>query len=171
LKERMPQLHTPRRYLVRFIVHHLLASSLGYIRLTQRMRSWQGPTSLVEQRAEAALTRRPHYWAQAQEWYALPESWRQTLDAQIPPALPLEVVISKRASEDETSKALASLYAELAARSSRGKLIELEEVLDHRQLLQPGPMFDRTIPSIKLLAQPDAPKATGSASASHAQPP
>jgi hypothetical protein len=94
--ERMPQLHTPRRYLVRFIVHQLLASSLGYIRLTQRMRSWQGPTSLVEQRAEAVLARRPHYWAQAQEWYALPESWRQTLDAQIPPALPLEVAISKQ---------------------------------------------------------------------------
>jgi pimeloyl-ACP methyl ester carboxylesterase len=158
LSERMPQLHTPRRYLVRFIVHQLLASSLGYIRLTQRMRSWQGPTSLVEQRAEAVLARRPHYWALAQEWYALPESWRQTLDAQIPPGLPLEVAISKHASEDETSMALASLYAELVARSSRGKLVELEEVIDHRRLLQPGPMSDRMIATIKLLARPYAPK-------------
>jgi pimeloyl-ACP methyl ester carboxylesterase len=166
LSERMPQLHTPRRYFMRFIVHQLLAGSLGYIRLTQRMRSWQGPTSLVERRAEAVLARRPHYWAQAQEWYALPESWRQALAAQIPPALPLEVAIPKHASEDETSKALASLYAELVARSSCGKLVELEEVLDHREILQPGPMLDRAIPSIKLLAQPDASKVTGSASAS-----
>jgi pimeloyl-ACP methyl ester carboxylesterase len=171
LSERMPQLHTPRRYLVRFIVHQLLAGSLGYIRLTQRMRSWQGPTSLVEQRAEAVLARRPHYWAQAQEWYALPESWRQTLDAQIPPALPLEVVFSKHASQDQIFKAFASMYAELVARSSRGKLVELEEGLDHRQLLQPGPMFDRMIASIKLLAQRDAPRVTGSASAIHTQPP
>jgi pimeloyl-ACP methyl ester carboxylesterase len=171
LNERMSQLHTPRRWLARFIVHHLLASSFGYIRLTQRMRSWQGPTSLVEQRAEAVLARRPHYWAQAQEWYALPESWRQTLDAQIPPALPLEVVFSKHASQDQIFKAFASMYAELVARSSRGKLVELEEGLDHRQLLQPGPMFDRMIASIKLLAQLDAPKVTGSASASHTQPP
>jgi pimeloyl-ACP methyl ester carboxylesterase len=158
LIERMPQLHTPRRYLVRFIVHQVLASSLGYIRLTQRMRSWQGPTSLVEQRAEAVLARRPHYWALAQEWYAFPESWRQTLDAQIPPALPLEVAFSKYASEDETSKALASLYAELVARSSRGKLVELEEGLDHRRLLEPGLMSDSMIASIKLLAQPHGPK-------------
>jgi hypothetical protein len=53
---------------------------------------------------------------------------------------------------------LASLYAELVARSTRGKIVELEEVVDHRRLLQPGPMFDRVIGSIKLLAQPDAPK-------------
>jgi pimeloyl-ACP methyl ester carboxylesterase len=171
LNERLPQLQTPRRYFARVIVHQLLASSLGYIRLAQRVRSWQGPTSLVERRAEAVLARRPHYWALAQEWYALPESWRQTLDAQIPPALPLEVAISKRASENEISKACASLYAELVARSSRGKLVELEEVLDHRQLLQPGPMLDRMIPSIKLLAQRDAPRVTGSASAIHTQPP
>jgi pimeloyl-ACP methyl ester carboxylesterase len=171
LNERMPQLHTPRRHFVSFIVHQLLASSLGYIRLTQRVRSWQGPTSLVEQRAEAVLARRPHYWAQAQEWYALPESCQRTLDAQIPPALPLEVAFSKHASENETSKAVALLYAELVARSSRGKLVELEEGLDHRQVLQPGPMFDRMIASIQLLAQPDALKLTGSASASHTQPP
>jgi pimeloyl-ACP methyl ester carboxylesterase len=131
--ERMPQPQTPRRWLVRFIVHHLLGSSLGYIRLTQRMRSCQGPTSLVEQRAEAVLARRPHYWAQAQEWYALPESWRQTLDAQIPPALPPEVAFSKHTSEDETFKALAAMYAELVARSSRGKLVELEEELLFRR--------------------------------------
>ena len=155
LNERMPQLHTPRRSLLRFIVHQLLTSSLGYIRLTQRMRSWQGPTSLVEQRAEAVLARRPHYWALAQEWYVLPESWRQTLDTPIPPSLPLEVAFLKQAPEDETAKTVSEVYAELVARSSRGKLLELESV-DHTQLLQAGPVLDRLVVRIKQLAQADA---------------
>jgi hypothetical protein len=151
----MPQLHTPRRWLVRFIVRELLASSLGYIRLTQRIRSWQGPTSLVEQRAEAVLARRPHYWAQAREWYALPETWRQTLDAPIPPSLPLEVVFVKQVPEVEFSKTVAKLYAELVARSSCGTLLDLEGI-DHKQLMQEGPVFDRLVARIKQLAQTDA---------------
>jgi pimeloyl-ACP methyl ester carboxylesterase len=157
LNERMPQLHTPRRSLVRFIVHQLLTSSLGYIRLTQRIRSWQGPTSLVEQRAEAVLARRPHYWAQAQEWYALPESWRQTLDSPIPPSLPLEVAFPKRLPEEETpaAKLYAELVAELVARSSRGKLLELESV-DHSDLLKAGPVLDRLVARIEQLAQANA---------------
>jgi pimeloyl-ACP methyl ester carboxylesterase len=159
LNERMPQLHTPRRSLARFIVHQLLTSSLGYIRLTQRIRSWQGPPSLVEQRAEAVLARRPHYWAQAQEWYALPESWRRTLDSPIPPSLPLEVAFPKQIPEGETSKAVAKLYAELVAelvgRSSCGKLLELESV-DHTDLLKAGPVLDRLVARIKQLAQADA---------------
>jgi pimeloyl-ACP methyl ester carboxylesterase len=160
LYERMPQLHTPRRSLIRFIAYHLVASSLGYIRLTQRMRSWQGPTSLVEQRAEAVLARRPHYWAQAREWYALPESWRQTLDSNIP-SLPLEVAFSKQVLADETSKAIAELYrelvVELVAHSSRGKLFELGSV-DHTQLLHPGPVLDRLVERIKQLALAAAPR-------------
>jgi pimeloyl-ACP methyl ester carboxylesterase len=151
LNERIPQLHGPRRSFARSIAHHLLASSLGYIRLTQRLRSWQGPESLVEQRAEAVLARRPHYWAQAQEWYALPESWRQTLDAPIPPSLPLEVAFPKQHREEGISKAMSKLYAELVARTSRGKLFELEGV-DHAQLMQPGPVLDRLAARIKQLA-------------------
>jgi pimeloyl-ACP methyl ester carboxylesterase len=155
LNERMPELRSPRRYYVRNIIYHLLASSLGYIRLTQHLHSWQGPASLVEQRAEAVLARRPHYWAQAQEWYLFPESWRQTLDAPLPPALRLEVAIPKNFSEGEGSKVLAQLYAELVARSSRGKLVEFDQVIDHGRLLKPGPMFDRMIELIEQLAQPD----------------
>jgi pimeloyl-ACP methyl ester carboxylesterase len=157
INERMPQLHPPRRALMHFIVHQLLASSLGYIRLTHRIRNWQGPPSLVEQRAEAVLARRPHYWALAQEWYALPESWRQTLDSPIPPSLALEVAFTKQAPEQETSKAklYAELVAELVARSSRGKLLELESV-DHSQLLQAGPVLDRLVARIKQLALADA---------------
>jgi pimeloyl-ACP methyl ester carboxylesterase len=159
LFERMPQLHSLRRYLVRFIVHQLLASSLGYIRLTQRRRSWHGPASLVEQRAEAVLARRPHYWALAREWYALPESGRQTLDSPIPPSLPLGVAFPKHVPEEETLKATAKLYyelyAELVARSSRGKLLEFGSI-DHKQLLQPGPVLDRLVVHIMQLAQTDA---------------
>jgi pimeloyl-ACP methyl ester carboxylesterase len=163
LNECLPQLHTPRRCFARFIVHQLLASSLGYIRLTQRLRSRQGPTSFVERRTEAVLARRPHYWAQAQEWYALPESWRQTLDAPVPPSLPLEVAFPKQVRKEETSNALEKLYAEtvpklyaeLVARSSRGKLLELESV-DHEELLQAGPMLDRIVVRIKQLARADA---------------
>jgi pimeloyl-ACP methyl ester carboxylesterase len=156
LYERMPHLHSPRRRLVRFIVSQLLYSSLGYIRLTQRMRNWQGPTSLVEQRAEAVLARRPHYWALAQEWYALPKSWQQTLAAPpIPSSLPVEVAFPKQVPEDEASKTAAELYAELVACSRRGKLLELEGV-DHTQLLQAGPELDRLVVRIKQLAQADA---------------
>jgi pimeloyl-ACP methyl ester carboxylesterase len=151
------QLHSPRRSLVRFTVHELLASSLGYIRLTQRIRSWRGPSSLVEQRAEAVLARRPHYWALAQEWYALPESWRQALDSPIPPSLPLEVAFPKRLPEKETpvARLYAELAAELVARTSRGKLLELGSI-DHSELLQAGPVLDRLVERIKQLAKADA---------------
>jgi pimeloyl-ACP methyl ester carboxylesterase len=155
LNERMPELHTPRRYYARFIVYHLLASSFGYIRLIQRIRNWRGPTSLVEQRAEAVLARRSHYWALAQEWYALPESWRQTLAAPIPPSLPLEVAIPKQAVEEECSNHMAKLYADLAARSSRGRLLELEGV-EHTLLLKPGPVLDRLVTRITQLVQANA---------------
>jgi hypothetical protein len=123
------------------------------------LRSWQGPTSLVEQRAEAVLARRRHYWAQAQEWYALPESWRQALDSPISPSLRLEVAFPKQSPSGETSKAVAKLYAELVAelvaRSSCGKLHELESV-DHTDLLKAGPVLDGLVARIKQLAQADA---------------
>jgi pimeloyl-ACP methyl ester carboxylesterase len=153
--ERMPHLHGPRRRLVRFIVHRLLASSLGYTRLSHRKRNWEVPTSPVGQRVEAVLERRPHFWAVAQEWYALPKSLRQALAAPIPPSLPLEVAFLKQVPEDATSKTAVELYAELVARSSRGKLLELEGV-DHEQLLEEGPVLDRLVVRIKRFAQQDA---------------
>jgi hypothetical protein len=120
------------------------------------LRNWQGPESLVEQRAEAVLARRSHYWAVAQEVYALSVSSRQTLEVPVPGTLPIEVAFPKPVPEDETSKALAKLYAELVARSSRGKLVELEHV-DHSQLMTPGPAFDRIVARIKQLSQASAP--------------
>jgi pimeloyl-ACP methyl ester carboxylesterase len=159
LNERMPQLPSIRRFFVRFIVHQLLASSLGWIRLTQRKRSWEGPASLVERRAEAVLARRPHYWAVAQEWYALPKTWQQTVDAPMPSSLPLEVAFSKQIPKDETSTAVAKHYVELVAklvaRSSRGNFLELESA-DHTLLLQPGPILDHLVERVKQFAQEGA---------------
>jgi pimeloyl-ACP methyl ester carboxylesterase len=155
LNESEPELHTPRRYYARFIAYHLLASSFGYIRFRQRVHSWQGPVSPVEQRAEAVLARRSHYWAQALEWYAFPESWRQTLATPIPPSLPLEVAVPKHVMEEDSSKTVAKLYADLVASSDRGRLFELERV-EHSQLLKPGPVLDRLVARIAQLAQVSA---------------
>lgn len=152
LHELVPAWHDPWRRYARATVYNLVASSLGYIRLKQRLDNWQGPESQVEQRAEAVLARRPHYWALAQEWYALRLSSQQALAAKVPPTLPLEVAIPKPVMEDETSRALAKLDNELVARSSRGKLIELEDV-DHSKLIKSGPAFDRIVTDIEQLSQ------------------
>ena len=156
LHEFVPKWHSPRRRYWRFVLYELLESSLGYTRLTQRLGNRQGPESLVEQRAEEVLARRPHYWAVAQEWYALPVSSQQTVAAPVPRTLPIVVAFPKPVPEDETSKALAKLYAELVARSSRGEIVELPHV-DHSQLMTPGPVFDRIVASIQQLSRAGAP--------------
>jgi pimeloyl-ACP methyl ester carboxylesterase len=143
--------HGPRSLFVRWVVHDLLASSLGYIRLTQRLRSWDGPKSRVEQRAEAVLARRSQAWALAQEWYSTPVSLRETREAPVPPALPLEVVFPKPSPQEGITEVLAKLRAELVARSSRGKLVELERI-DHDLLIKPGPVFDRIVAGIKQMS-------------------
>ncbi len=148
--------HGPRSMFVRWVVHDLLASSLGYIRLTQRMRSWQGPESPVERRAEAVLARRPHYWALAQEWYATPVSSQQTREAPVPRTLPIEVIFSEPSLDPKDSQVVSKLRAELVARSSRGKLVELEHI-DHSRLLRPGPVFDLIVARIKQLSLASAP--------------
>jgi pimeloyl-ACP methyl ester carboxylesterase len=156
LHELVPAWKNPRRRYARATIRDLVESSFGYIRLQQRFENWQGPTSQVEQRAEAVLARRSHYWALAQEWYALPVSSQQALEAPVPPALPIEVAFPKQATEDETSKALAKLYGNLLARTSRGKLTELEDV-DHSKLLKSGPAFDRIVAGIVQRSQGRAP--------------
>jgi pimeloyl-ACP methyl ester carboxylesterase len=87
----MPHPGDPRTYYMRYVVSGLLESSVGYIRLKEWLLS-RGPKSRVEQRADAVLARRPHYWALAKEWYATPVSARQTIEAPVPPSMPIEVV-------------------------------------------------------------------------------
>ena len=63
----------------------------------------------------------------------------------------------RQIAEEETSRAklYAELVAELVARSSRGKLLELKSV-DHSELLQAGPVLDRLVVRIKQFARTDA---------------
>jgi hypothetical protein len=74
-------------------------------------------------------------------------------------SLPLEVAFPKQVHEEETKVAVklyAELVAMLVARSSRGKLLELESV-DHEDLLREGSLLDRMVVRIKQLALADAP--------------
>jgi hypothetical protein len=79
------------------LIANVPGAALAFFRAHHRVRSWRGPASLVEQMP----ARRSHDWAQALEWYALPKSWRQTLETPIPPSLPLEVAFPKQAPQDE----------------------------------------------------------------------
>jgi pimeloyl-ACP methyl ester carboxylesterase len=144
----MPWLHGPRRVIARSVLRDLLASSLGYTRLVERFRNPGGPASPVEQRLEAIVVRRPHSWALVREWYMLEESWRQTLAATLPSAMRLHVVTSN----NEFSAQFAKLYAELAARSSRGHFVELKYPVEHSRLTKPGPDFDAIVSGIEDLA-------------------
>jgi len=156
INELVPAAHTPRRRFVRFIGYNLVGSSLGYLRLTHRLKDWQGPTSPVEQRAEAILVGRRHYWALAKEWYAFPDTSKQVLEAPVPPALPIELAVPKRLTEDDTTKAYDKLYSRFVARSSRGKIVELEHV-GHDKLQVPGPAFNHIVADIQQLSLGRAP--------------
>jgi pimeloyl-ACP methyl ester carboxylesterase len=147
----MPELHLPRRYYLRWVVRQVLLSSVGYERLVKRLHSWQGPASLVEQRYEAILARLPHSWAMAREVYALDDSSRQAIEAPIPATLPLEIAFPRHVPEDAIYKAKKPLYAELVARSSRGRLDELDPV-EHPLLTKRGPGFDLMIEDMKRLS-------------------
>ena len=148
----------PRSLFVRWVVHDVVASSLGYIRLSQLWHSSQSPKSPVEQRADAALARRSHAWALAREWYATNVSLQQTRDAPVPPMLPLEVLFPRPIHEDsKTIETLARLRAGLVARSSRGRLIEVEPI-DHSRLIKPGPVFNRIVARVTQLSQISTPR-------------
>jgi pimeloyl-ACP methyl ester carboxylesterase len=148
--------HGGRRLFVRYVVHNLVASSLGIVRLTQRLDSWQGPESPVEQRAEAVLARRPHAWALAQEWYETPVSFSQSLGAPVPPTLPFELIFPKPFHPNARSKILAKLREALVARSSNGRLIEVEPIR-HELFVKPGPMFDRIVTRVTQLSRSATP--------------
>ncbi len=149
--------HGPRSLFVRWVIHELVTTSLGLTRLTQRLHSWQGPESPVEQRADAALRRRSHAWALAQEWYATNVSLQQTREAPVPPMLPLEVLFPTPIHDDKkTIEILAKLRAGLVARSSRGRLIEVEPT-DHTLLIKHGPVFDRIVTRVTQLSLANPP--------------
>jgi len=157
LHELVPKWRSPQRRYARFIVTNSLTSPLGYNRLMVRLKDGQEPKSPVEQRADAVLARRPHYWALAQEWYALGASTQQALEAPVPPELPIEIVFPQTVGEEETVAALTKLYGELVARTSHGKLVKLADV-DHSALLKFGPEFDHIVTDIVQLSQGHTPE-------------
>jgi pimeloyl-ACP methyl ester carboxylesterase len=146
----MPHPSDPRTYYMRYVVSALLESSVGYLRLQQWLNG-RGPKSLVEQRADAVLARRPHYWALAKEWYVTPVSSRQTLEAPVPPALPIEVAYPKRIPNDDLAQAMTRAYVDLAARSSRGRVTELDNV-DHTEMIRSGAVFEQVVERIQSLS-------------------
>jgi pimeloyl-ACP methyl ester carboxylesterase len=149
---RFPTWHSPRRSFFRPVANQLLMSVIGEIRLKQRLENWNGPASLVEQRAQAILARSNHNWAVAREWYFLPESARQAIDAPVPASLPMEIVYTKRpVEEDEAIRALHEVYATFASRSTRGKLHELRDVT-HEQLMSSRASVDQLAARIVKLA-------------------
>ena len=148
---RFPTWHSQRRSVLRPVAIQLLKSVIGEIRLKQRLENWNGPTSLVEQRAQAILARSAHNWAVTREWYFFPESFRQAIDAPVPASLPMEIAYIQRPVEDETSRALHQVYATFASRSTRGELYELRDIT-HEQLMSSQASVDQLAARIVMLA-------------------
>jgi hypothetical protein len=144
---------SPRRGLVRPVVNEMLKSVIGEIRLRQRLENWNGPTSLVDQRIHAILARSAHNWAVMREWYFLPESARQALDAPVPAALPIEIAYIQPPVEHETVRAVHQVYATFASRSTRGELYELEHGdVTHGQPMSSRASIDQLAARIVMLA-------------------
>jgi pimeloyl-ACP methyl ester carboxylesterase len=139
---RFPTWHSPRREFLRPVVITMLKSVIGEIRLKQRLENWNGPTSLVEQRAQVILARSAQNWAVTREWYFLPESSRQALDAPVPASLPLEIAYIQPPVEDETFRVVHQEYATLTSLSTRGELHELRDVT-HDQIMSSRAAVDQ----------------------------
>jgi pimeloyl-ACP methyl ester carboxylesterase len=161
---RFPTWHSPRREFLRPVVISMLKSVVGEIRLKQRLANWNGPTSLVDQRAQAILARSAQNWAVTREWYFLPESSQQALDAPVPASLPMEIAYIRPPVEDETVRLVRQEYATLASRSTRGELYELRDVT-HGELTSSRTAVDQLAARIVKLArnadhasQPPAPE-------------
>jgi pimeloyl-ACP methyl ester carboxylesterase len=148
---RLSTLPSPRRGLVRPVVFDMLKSVFGEIRLKQRLQNWNGPTSLIDQRVQAILARSAQNWAVMREWYFLPESLRQALDAPVPASLPIEIAYIQPPVEDETVRVEHQEYATFASRSARGELHELRD-LTHDQLMS-SRATDQLAPRLVKLAR------------------
>jgi pimeloyl-ACP methyl ester carboxylesterase len=149
---RFPIWHSLRRHFLRPVVIQMLMSVIGEIRLKQRLENWNGPTSLVDQRAQAILARSAQNWAVMREWYFLDESSRQAIEAPFPAALPMEIAYIRPPAEDETDRGIHQEYATFASRSTRGELYELRDVT-HAQLMSSQGAIDQLAARIVNLAR------------------
>jgi pimeloyl-ACP methyl ester carboxylesterase len=152
LRVRFPAWHSVRREFVRPVLIQMLMSVVGQIRFKQRLENWNGPTSLVDQRTQAILARRAQNWAVMREWYFLPESSRQALDAPVPASLPMEIAYIRVPVEDETARVVYAEYVALASRSTRGELHELRG-FTHDQLMSSPAAVDQLATRVVKLAR------------------
>ncbi len=142
IRLKFPTWHSPRREFFRPVMIQLLKSVIGVIRLKQRLENWNGPTSPVEQRAEAILARSTQNWAVTREWYFLTESFQQAMEAPISTSLLMEIAYTQPPVENETVRAVHQVYAKFASRSTRGTLYELRD-LEHDELMSSRAAVDQ----------------------------
>jgi pimeloyl-ACP methyl ester carboxylesterase len=153
----MPKRYSILHYYGRAALQALVQASLGYTHLHQYLENWHHPKSKSDQITDAALAGRHHRWAIVTEWWARPATSRQTMTAPVPPTSRIEVAFTKQQfPDDAVSDAVAKMYAELVARTSRGTLVEYEHV-DHAHLMEPSLMIDPMIARIKQLSKEGAP--------------
>jgi pimeloyl-ACP methyl ester carboxylesterase len=151
-----PKRFAPLRYYGRSSIQNFLQSVIGYYRLSHGLRYPNQPT-LLDQSMEAVVVGRPHNWALLAEWSQREVTARQALSAAVPADLPLEIAFTKeRYPDKEADDEIRKEYADLAARSSRGKLFEFEHV-NHERLMQPSLMFDPMVERVQQLSKEYAP--------------
>jgi pimeloyl-ACP methyl ester carboxylesterase len=157
LKALMPQRYKYIAFSGRAAVEGLIQAALGYTRLTQHLDNGQGPESRADQITAAANAGRHLRWALLTEWFAFPVTAQQTTQAPVPRTLPIEVAYTAHQFfDEETSNIVAKMYADLVARSSRGKLVEFDHV-DHTHIMDRSPMLEPMIARIKQLSADSPP--------------
>jgi pimeloyl-ACP methyl ester carboxylesterase len=152
VNSRFPTWPSPRRYFVRTVLIGLLWSAIGKTRLKHYLEDRKGPTSIVERRAQAILARSAHNWAVTREWYFLPESFRQAMDATVPASLPMEIAYTKPPVENETAQEVRRVYATFASRSTRGELHELKGIT-HEHIMYSRASVDQLAARIVMFAR------------------
>jgi pimeloyl-ACP methyl ester carboxylesterase len=151
IEQRVKGRKDPRRVIVRGLVKELVYTTLGIRRLQNRLRDWDGPSSPVEQRAEAVLESSSHFWAVAQEWYAIPTTAQQVLTGPKMGDLPIKLLYTKFPPGEE-ARGFEALFKEFTDSSKRGSLVKLG-TYDHSALIKPGPALETIADGILSLTQ------------------
>jgi pimeloyl-ACP methyl ester carboxylesterase len=151
-EQRLKGRKDPRRVIVRGLVKELVYTTLGIRRLQNRVRDWDGPSSPVEQRAEAVLESSSHFRAVAHEWYAIPDTAKQVLSGPPMADVPLKLLHTQFPPGEE-GRGFEQVFKEFAESSKRGSLVKLG-TYDHSALLKPGPALEIIADGILSLTKP-----------------
>jgi pimeloyl-ACP methyl ester carboxylesterase len=149
---RFPNWPSPRRYFLRTVVIDLIWSMIGKTRLKHHLQASNGPSSIVDQRAQAVLARSAHNWAVLREWYFFPVSFRQAMEATVPSSLPIGIAYITPTVENETIREVHRIYATFASRSTRGELHELRGI-GHEHLMYSRASVDQLAARIVMFAR------------------